>query len=367
MTTISKHKRFLTLYIGLLLFAITLTGCSGNLLGNANWPGISVDEDTVYISLGQYIHAVDAETGDEVCRFPEESERSVNFFAPPLPTDQELVIVGDFNGTVYGFDSSDNCEERWKEEVSDDFIIGGPVVFNDTVLIPSADGTLYALHFDLNSARLSWKFETQSALWSSPLVSGDVIYQSSMDHHVYAINAQNGTQIWEEDVGAAILDTPTEIEDTLLVGTFGNQLIALDKTRGTKKWSFDTEAWVWGNPLVIEDTAYFGDVDGNIYFVNINSGRELMAPEKVDGAITSSPVASEELIYFATEAGTLYARTASNFKPEWAEPIGGGLFVEPIIQNGSIFLSVISEESPLLAIQADTSNTIWPFTPPAEE
>jgi outer membrane protein assembly factor BamB len=366
MTTISKPKRSMTFYLGLLLFAFALTGCSGGLLGNANWPGISVDEDNVYISLGQFVHAVDAETGDEVCRFPLEPDRGVNFFAPPVLTDENLVIVGDFNGMVYGFDSSDNCAERWKEKVSDDFIIGGPVVFNDTVLIPSADGTLYALEFDSNSARVSWKFETQSALWSSPLISGDVIYQSSMDHHVYAINAQNGNLIWDEDLGAAVLDTPTETEDMILVGTFGNQLVALDKARGAVVWSFDTEAWVWGNPLVIDGTAYFGDVDGNIFLVDTNSGREARASVKVDGAITSSPVASEELIYFATETGTLFARTASDFKFVWEESLGGGLFVEPILQNGSMFLSVISEESPLLAINAETNNEIWPFTP-AEE
>jgi outer membrane protein assembly factor BamB len=197
-------------------------------------------------------------------------------------------------------------------------------------------------------------------------VSGDVIYQSSMDHHVYAINARNGNLIWKEDLSAAIIDTPSETEDLIIVGTFGNQLVALDKARGGVEWSFDTEAWVWGNPLVIDGSAYFGDVDGNIYIVNTNSGREARSSIKVDGAITSSPVASEELIYFATETGKLIARTASDFIPEWEKSIEGGLFVEPILWNDSMFLSVISEESPLLAINADSSSTTWPFTP-AEE
>jgi outer membrane protein assembly factor BamB len=325
-----------------------------------------VDEENVYISLGQFVHAVNAESGDEVCRFPEESERNINFFAPPMPTDQNLVIVGDFNGMVYAFDSSDNCEELWSEQISDDFIIGGPVVFDDIVLVPSADGILYALEFDKDSAQLAWTFETQSALWSSPLVSDGVIYQSSMDHHVYAIDAQTGRVIWEEDLGAAVLDTPTETENSLLVGTFGNQMVALDKNRGAQIWSFDTEAWVWGNPLVLDGNAYFGDVDGNIYIVDVNSGREVRDSVKLDGAVTASPVASEELIYFATETGTIYARTPSDFSPEWKEEVGGGIFVDPILWNDSLFLSVISEESPLLAIRADTSTTKWPFTP-AEE
>lgn len=367
MTIISNRKRSLPVFLGLLFLAIFLTGCSGGLLGNANWPGLSVDDQNVYISLGQYVHAVDVETGNEVCRFPKEPERGVNFFAPPTPIEDNLVIVGDFDGTLYAFDSSNGCQEVWRQEISDDYIVGGPVVFDETVLVPSADGTLYALEFDSNSAHLLWKFESDAALWSSPLISGGVIYQSSMDHHVYAINQQNGTLVWEEDLGAAVLDTPAETDDMILVGTFGNQLVALDKDRGTVIWSFDTEAWVYGNPLVLDGVAYFGDVDGNMYSVNVSSGRQVRNPWKADGAITASPVAMDDLLYFTTETGTLYARTGSSLTPNWEESLGGGLFSDPVILNGNIFMSVISEDAPLQVLNAESSAKIWSFLPPSEE
>lgn len=366
MTTIWKYKRTLTLSLGFLLLAAALTGCSGNILGNANWPGITADETNVFIALGQYVYAVDKERGDEVCRFPEEPQRGINFFAPPLLVSENLVIVGDFGGTIYGFDNSNNCEQLWKEEINKDFIIGGPVVLDDTVLIPSADGTLYAYEFDSNSADLKWKFETKSALWSSPLVNGDVIYQSSMDHHVYALNAADGTPIWEEDLSSAILDTPAETEDLLLVGTFGNELVALNKTNGGVEWRFETEAWVWGNPLVIGDNAYFGDLAGNIYVLNVDSGREVWDSEKLDGAVTSTPVTSGELVYFATEAGTLYARTISDFTPEWEETLDGGLYVAPLVDDNTLILSVISQDSPLVVLEADTNRKSWEWTPEEE-
>ena len=366
MTIISNHKRSLLVFLGLLFLSLSLTGCSGGLLGNANWPGLSVDDQNVYISLGQYVHVVDVETGNEVCRFPREAERGVTFFAPPAPIEENLVIVGDFNGTVYGFDSSDGCQEIWQKEIGDDYIVGRPVVFDETVLIPSADGTLYALEFDSNLASVLWEFPTQSALWSSPLVSDDVIYQSSMDHHVYAITPQ-GELIWEADLGAAVLDTPTESDDMILVGTFGNQLVALDKNRGTVIWSFDTEAWVYGNPLVLDGVAYFGDVDGNLYSIDVNSGRQVRNPWKADGAITASPVAMDDLFYFTTETGTLYARTGSSFAPNWEQSLSGGLYSDPVILNGNIFISVISDDAPLQVLSAESSSKIWSFLPPSEE
>lgn len=366
MTTIWKYKRTLTLSLGLLLLAAALTGCSGNILGNANWPGITADETNVFIALGQYVYAVDKERGDEVCRFPEEPQRGINFFAPPLLTSESLVIVGDFSGTIYGFDNSNGCEELWNEEISKDFIIGGAILNGDTVLVPSADGTLYALEFDTNSAEIRWEFPTEAALWSSPLVSGDVVYQTSMDHHVYALNAQDLTLIWEVDLSSAVLDTPTETENLLLVGTFGNELVALDKSNGSVEWRFDTEAWVWGNPLVIGENAYFGDLNGNIYVLEVDSGREAWESEKLDGAVTSTPVTSGELVYFATEAGTLYARNIADFTPEWEETLDGGLFVAPLVDENTLILSVISQEAPLVVLEADTNRKSWEWTPEEE-
>ncbi len=363
MTTLTKRKNNIPKYLGILVFAIILTSCSGGLLGNSNWPGISVKDETIFISLGQYVHAVDVDSGGETCRFPRESDRGVNFFAPALAVEDNIVIVGDFNGMVYGFDSSRNCSELWRKELSEDFIIGGPVMYDDIVLIPSADGNLYALSYDLSSASIEWVAETNAALWSSPLVSDGVIYQSSMDHNLYALNPENGSVIWSEDLGAAILDTPTETDDLVLVGTFGNQLVAIDKARGGISWTFDTGSWVWGNPLVIEDIAYFGDVAGNLYSVNINSGRPVRDSWQADGPITASPVAAGELIYFVTETGTLYARTSSSFSPNWVEELGGALYSEPIVKDGTIFISVISQDVPLQALRADSSARIWTFTP----
>lgn len=366
MSTIWKYKRTLTLSLGFLLLAAALTGCSGNILGNANWPGIAADENNVFIALGQYVYAVDKDRGDEVCHFPEEPLRGINFFAPPLRISESLVIVGDFSGTIYGFDNSDDCEQLWTEEISKDFIIGGPVLNGDTVLVPSADGTLYELEFDTNSAEVVWEYPTEAALWSSPLVSEEVIYQSSMDHHVYAFNAQDHTLIWEEDLSSAVLDTPTETENLLLVGTFGNELVALDKARGGVEWKFETEAWVWGNPLVIEDHAYFGDLNGNIYVLDIHSGREVWDSERLDGAVTSTPVTSGELVYFTTETGTLYARAISDFTPEWEETLDGGLYVTPLVDENTLILSVISQDSPLVILEADTNRTSWEWAPEEE-
>ena len=43
-----------------------------------------------------------------------------------------------------------------------------------------------------------WSFQTGNSVWSSPALSNDgkVLYVGSNDNNVYAINALDGTELW---------------------------------------------------------------------------------------------------------------------------------------------------------------------------
>ncbi len=60
------------------------------------------------------------------------------------------------------------------------------------------------------------------------------IYIPSMDHHLYAIDAQSGNIKWTSDaLGGSLVGTPAlSPEGVLYVGTFGSQLVAIDSNNG---------------------------------------------------------------------------------------------------------------------------------------
>ncbi|UCC61529.1 MAG: PQQ-binding-like beta-propeller repeat protein [Anaerolineae bacterium] len=45
-----------------------------------------------------------------------------------------------------------------------------------------------------------WQFTASAALMSTPVMVGDRLYLVGMDNKVYALNAENGSKIWEYSV-----------------------------------------------------------------------------------------------------------------------------------------------------------------------
>jgi outer membrane protein assembly factor BamB len=64
--------------------------------------------------------------------------------------------------------------------------------------------------FPENVARLRriWTYTAGDAIESSPVVAGGIVYFSSQDHYVYAIEARAGKKRWSYMTGGALSTTP---------------------------------------------------------------------------------------------------------------------------------------------------------------
>ncbi|MDT9191305.1 MAG: PQQ-binding-like beta-propeller repeat protein, partial [Limnospira sp. PMC 894.15] len=71
----------------------------------------------------------------------------------------------------------------WKFR-TEDGIFSSPAVSGGVVYFGSYDNHLYAV--DANTGQERWKFKTESVIFSSPAVSGGVVYFGSLDNHLYA-------------------------------------------------------------------------------------------------------------------------------------------------------------------------------------
>jgi outer membrane protein assembly factor BamB len=118
-----------------------------------------------------------------------------------------------------------------------------PLVADDDVYVPAADGALLAL--DRRTGAPRWRFETGPALLdfllyraeakghsSSPLLAGTVLYFGGHDGHVYALDRRDGAVAWSFPVGLPVPSAPALVGDTLLIADHGGVLYAFRPAPG---------------------------------------------------------------------------------------------------------------------------------------
>jgi eukaryotic-like serine/threonine-protein kinase len=353
-----KSKKYLLL-ISFVLLTIFISGCSSSAGVSTSWHGLTASADTVYLSAGPQVYALDVKTGSEVWRYPDKPNAK-GFYANPVLTPDGQLLVPSYDKVLYSLDPKTKTL-KWSSVSLGNHLVGSPYVTNNMIYQPSSDGYIYAMNM---TGSIVWKKETKGPLWAQPTSSPDCgcIYVASMDHTVYSYNASTGDLLWQSpELGGSLVGTPAVSTDGVLyVGTFGNELIALDAANGSIKWRFGTQDWVWAGPVLANNTLYFGDLSGFFYAVNAQDGTSLWRIQP-QNSIVDKPVVLEDKIYLTTEGDTLFIiSTDGNIVT--SRVIGGLIYGSPLITGDTILVAPTNFDSLLVALNMD-ANQKWTFTP----
>jgi outer membrane protein assembly factor BamB len=349
------------IFLILILFSLILTACAGGGAGTASsWPGLSADADNAYVAYNQHIYAVNLSNGLETWRFPAEGNAKITFYAAPAISPDGQLLVGDYSNIFHSVNPA-NGQENWSFSEANDRYVGSALAVDERIFAPNAGHSLYALDIKGN---LVWSFETEGPLWASPTTDTncDCIYLPSMDHHLYAINAQTGNQEWvSEDFGGSIVGVPALSEDGVLyIGTFNSELLAINSQDGSIIWRKTTNDWVWGGPQLKDGVLYFGDLGGTVYAMDAKTG-ELKWQVPLEGDITEPPLVTDDAIYVANENGILNALDLNGNKL-WNKTFTGKLYTSPVKAGDLILVTQTGGDELLFALDAN-GNQKWAFIP----
>jgi outer membrane protein assembly factor BamB len=211
-----------------------------------------------------------------------------------------LLYLGTYKGKVLALDTR-ILTPRWQRNLKGD-IVGGGVVSDDTLFIGSGE-RLYAL--DVLSGDCEWYFETEGEVWSTPQISGDMIYFGSLDHRFYALDKYTGQKRWDFESGGAIASTAEVDKEKVYVGSLDGKFYALDKYTGQKRWDFKAEDWFWAKPLLVEGTIYVGSLDGKFYALDKYTGQKRWDFEAGSPMRSCAAAMGDSLIIF-TDSGDMY-------------------------------------------------------------
>ena len=351
----TKRIRMIGAVLLLLLLGLVLSGCGATPVAQ-NWPGLTVDGDTVYAITGapQEVHILDAETGAVKATFmPQDLEGSaaaVSYWSPVTVADG-LAFVGfhqdrsDASG-LYAIDP-ETGQQQWRV-LAGSQILSKPAYASGTVYFGTTDKMVYAVDVESQGIKTGWPFEVGDAVWASPLVVDGRVYVASMDHVLYCLDAETGEEIWQTEVGGAMAKQPLLVDGILYVGAFDGRIHAIEAGSGevVEGFDFQAENWIWSTPLMVGDRLYVTALDGSLYALDSATG-DVLAPYPFNSGdisggkdvIRANPVQVGEKVVIATEKGYVIAVEEAQQVCSWPSGVPEfSVYTTPVVSGDKLYV-----------------------------
>ncbi len=267
-----------------------------------------VAQGVVYFGSGDgNLYAVDAATGEGRWKF---KTGDVVHASPAYANG--VLFFGSWDSYFYAVDAATG-KEKWRFHGGEDDLLhnqigfqSSPAVVDGVVYTGCRDAQLYAL--DAASGKQKWKFDNQlSWVISSPAVADGKVYFATSDSALYhVVEAASGKPLLKQQSKAYMFSSPTVAGDVVLIGVLNGTLEARDLKTGALLWDYQTETskankgWIltsdrkFNQPMIATSNWREAPIVGTDRQFNI-------------GAIFSSPLVADGVVYFGSTDGYLYA------------------------------------------------------------
>jgi eukaryotic-like serine/threonine-protein kinase len=267
-----------------------------------------VADGAVYFGSGDgNIYAVDATSGEQRWAF---KTGDVVHASPAYVGG--VVFCGSWDSYFYAIDGKTG-KEKWRFHGGEDALVhnqvgfqSSPAVVNGVVYTGCRDSNLYAI--DAASGKEKWRFNNeQSWVITSPAVVQDKVFFATSDSSLYhVVEAGTGKPVLRQQGKAYMFSSPTVAGDVVLIGVLNGTLEARDAKTGDVLWDFQTESCKQNKGWLLTSERKFNQP--LLYYSNWREAPLLAVERQVQtGAIFSSPLVANGVVYVGSSDGFLYA------------------------------------------------------------
>lgn len=329
----------------LVLTLIVSTGCVAARMG-VSWPSVTLVGPDQYIMLahgigqGSFLVQIDPSDGSEVKLRDSEGKVRVDpetgeartweilesagqaLHTAPVLVEENVLLAAEYNKKFVEIDytaariDNPNGVKISGQPVAD-FVVDEDA---ERIYLGYNSSNLEA--FDLDTLDLLWTFKTGSGVWAKPLLHEGVLYVTSMDHFLYAVDTADGSLIWKLDVEGAAAGSPLLVNDRLYVGTFARTIVEVTLD-GEQTAAYTADNWVWGAPVSDGDTIYAADLSGFVYALSTPGLEEQWKVQAAPDGIRPSPLLLEDALVVVSRTG----------KVSWLNPATGTEFQTRQVDN----------------------------------
>jgi outer membrane protein assembly factor BamB len=229
---------------------------------------------TLYLGSGDgHVYAVDPNSGSVRWRFATRGRVR----ASPAVADGR-VYAGSADGTLYALDAKSG-RELWRFDTEGHGLESGkfgfdrrtiqasPSVAGGRVFVGSRDGFLYAV--DARTGKQAWRVDHRMS-WvnTSPAIAEGVVYAGSSDERfLQAVDARTGRELWRLATERPVWSSPAVSGSMVYVGDGSGTLYAVDRASGRERWRYQAGRRIFSSPVVADGVLYVGNDDGGIYAI----------------------------------------------------------------------------------------------------
>jgi outer membrane protein assembly factor BamB/tRNA A-37 threonylcarbamoyl transferase component Bud32 len=257
----------------------------------------AIHDGKVYFgSTDQYVHAISVRGGKKVWV---QSTDGAIYSSPTIAEGHLFIGSDDEHLHVLNILAG---REAWSVNLGSR-VRSSPIVAADSVFVGSENGEIQCYDF---SGNIRWRTAAKRAVTASPHFYDNVIYTTSLDGVLYAIDAKSGWVIWRYRMESGSISTPTTNENHVYVGSTDNSFYCVNIKSANKVWSFDTDNQINSSPVFYKGAVYFSNVDGIVFSLHAGSGR-LRWKYQAEGSITGSPIIVNDILYIGASDNKVYA------------------------------------------------------------
>ena len=288
--------------------------------------------------------------------------------------DNETLYIGTYEGELKAIDIGDSdagglkagsylgdqiwsfdLKEQGRNSDSPDktAIYGTPVISGNKLYVGSYDGYMYVLSL---GGDLLWEEQVGRGdrIVGGPTVADGIVLIGSSDGNLYALATDDLAPLWVFPTGNEVWATPVVSDGVVYFGSQDHSVYAVDLEQGTKIWEFRTDGAITAKVTISNDRVYIGSFDSIFYSLDADTGEEMARFEGANGWYWGGAVSDDTLVYAPSLDGNLYALELDTLQPAWIAPLetDGPIIGSPVIvgnliavpsRDGGVYLARLSD------------------------
>jgi outer membrane protein assembly factor BamB len=179
---------------------------------------------------------------------------------------------------------------------------------------------------DRKSGQVKWAYDIrkdgeQSQFHGDPLITDELVVIGTDGNmgHVYAFERATGTVRWKYKVNQrGVASDVLRLGQNVYAVTLGDEVLCLDLQTGKPRWtfhgSFSSQDFHWtSSPVATDERVYFGGLDGVVYALDSQSGKQVWKKD-LGARVTTSVALQGHDLYLGTAKRRLYRLDSASGK-----------------------------------------------------